>query len=344
MNDGVQFPVAGAPGAGEAAAIAPGVRWLRMRLPFALDHINLWLIEDGDGWAVVDTGYALDETKAAWEHVFAEQLGGRPVTRVFVTHYHPDHIGLADWIGARWHAPLWTSEKEWLHARMLTGEREGGLAPLRADFARRAGLDPAASALFAQHHEGYRRGVPAVPASFHRLSDGMAVTIGGREWRVVIGEGHAPELACLYCPETGVLISGDQILPKISPNVSVQAHEPDGNPLGLFLRSLDKIRDAVPAETLVLPSHNLPFYGLHFRIDQLASHHAARCDEIVAGCERPHSAAELVPLLFRRPLDSHQMVFALGEALAHLNYLAAAGELVSERGDDGVERFRRGHL
>jgi glyoxylase-like metal-dependent hydrolase (beta-lactamase superfamily II) len=178
-----------------------------------------------------------------------------------------------------------------------------------------------------------------VPASFQRLTDGLSVEIGGREWRVITGEGHAPELACLYCAENSVLISGDQVLPKISPNVSVHAHEPDGNPLALFLQSLGKLRRAVPPETLVLPSHNLPFFGLHARIDALSAHHEARCAEIIAACVRPQSAMQLLPVLFRRPLDRHQTAFALGEALAHLHYLTHGGALARELGADGVERF-----
>ena len=311
-----------------------------MPLPFALDHINLWLLEDGPGWTIVDTGYAMTETTARWERVFAERLGGLPVTRIIVTHHHPDHIGLAGWLTERWQAPLCTSEKEWLFARLMTRAGDDS-AELRRDFARRAGMDEAASGLFAEHHQGYRLGVPSVPAKFRRLADGLVVEIGGREWRVIVGEGHSPELACLYCAETGVLISGDQVLPKISPNVSVHAHEPDGDPLSRFLHSLDKLREAVPVETFVLPSHDLPFLGLHARIDALAAHHRARGAEIIAACGDPQSALQLLPVLFRRPLDRHQMAFALGEALAHLHYLAGRGELVCERGDDGVNRFVR---
>ncbi len=336
----LHFPVAAPPQAGKTQPIAPGVEWLRMPLPFALDHINLWLLEDGAGWTIVDAGYAMAETTASWEQIFAERLGGLPITRIIVTHHHPDHIGLAGWLSERWQVPLWTTEKEWLFARLLTRSGDDS-AELRRGFARRAGLDAAASELFGEHHRGYRRGVPSVPASFQRLADGSVVEIGGREWRVIVGEGHSPELACLYCAETGVLISGDQVLPKISPNVSVQAHEPDGNPLARFLHSLHKLRAAVPPETLVLPSHNLPFFGLHARIDALAAHHRARCDEVAAACARPRSARELLPVLFQRPLDRHQMAFALGEALAHLHYLEARDELARVPGEDGVARFIR---
>jgi glyoxylase-like metal-dependent hydrolase (beta-lactamase superfamily II) len=334
----LRFPVAAPPAPGEAMAIAPGIFWLRMPLPFALDHVNLWLVEDGESWTIVDTGYATTETRAAWERIFAERLGGRAVSRIIVTHYHPDHVGLAAWLTQRWRAPLWITEKEWLYARVMSRESDD-LARMRSDYARRAGLDATASKLFGEHETGYRRGVPAVPAAFHRLADGATLTIGGREWRVIVGEGHAPEHACLFCPEARVLIAGDQVLPKISPNISLQPHEPDGDPLARYLASLVRLCAAVPPETLVLPSHNLPFFGLHARIDALAAHHRARCAEIVAACSRPQSAADLLPLLFRRPLDRHQTAFALGEALAHLHYLAGNGALDRSLGADGIERF-----
>jgi glyoxylase-like metal-dependent hydrolase (beta-lactamase superfamily II) len=311
-----------------------------MPLPFALDHINLWLIEDGPGWTIIDTGYAMAETRALWAQIFTERLGGLPVTRVLVTHYHPDHIGLAGWLTERWQVPLWATEKEWLFARVMS-RHDNDFAPSRRDFARRAGLDQAAAELFGEREISYRRGVPSVPASFQRLADGMTIEIGGREWRVIVGEGHAPELACLYCAATGVLISGDQVLPKISPNVSVQAHEPDGDPLARYLLSLDKLRRAVPPETLVLPSHNLPFRGLHKRIDALAAHHASRCEAILTVCETPKTATQLLPVLFRRTLDQHQIGFALGEALAHLNYLMHQGVLDRALGADGAYNFVR---
>jgi glyoxylase-like metal-dependent hydrolase (beta-lactamase superfamily II) len=339
MDGTLDFPVAAAPPPGDVIPIAPGVLWLRMKLPFALNHINLWLLDDGDSWTAVDTGFSLPETKQAWQHIFAAQLGGRPISRVVVTHFHPDHIGMAGWLTEHWQAPLWITEKEWLHARMNTTSGEDA-ARSRREFAHRAGLDDDAAAIFAERQGNYRRGVPSVPASYRRIGEGSIVEIGGREWQVLIGEGHAPEHACLYCAETGTLIAGDQILPRISPNISVQAHEPDGDPLARYLASLAKLRQALPPGILVLPSHNLPFHGVHQRIDELAAHHRARCAEAVAACARPLSAADLMPVLFRRPLDRHQTGFALGEALAHLHYLRGQGALERERGGDGVDRFR----
>ena len=341
MDGSLHFPVATPPVPGEVIRVAPGILWLRMPLPFALNHINLWLIEDGPQWTAVDTGFALPETRAAWQQIFAAELGGRGIGRVIVTHFHPDHIGMAGWLTEHWQAPLWITEKEWLHARMLSRDGNDDSVRLRHEFAHRAGLNDEDATVFAERQGGYRRGVPTVPPSYHRIGEGTAIQIGGREWRVIIGEGHAPEHACLYCAEAGVLIAGDQILPRISPNISVQAHEPDGDPLARYLASLDKLRRALPPDILVLPSHNLPFRGVHTRIDELAAHHHARCAEVIAACARPHSAAELMPILFKRRLDRHQTGFALGEALAHLHYLVGQGEIARATGDDGVDRFLR---
>jgi glyoxylase-like metal-dependent hydrolase (beta-lactamase superfamily II) len=338
MDGMLDFPVTTAPTPGETVPIAPGVLWLRMKLPFALNHINLWLVEDGPVWTAIDTGFSLPETKEAWQHIFATQLGGRRIGRVIVTHFHPDHIGMAGWLTEHWHAPLWITEKEWLHARMNTTSGEDA-ARLRHDFAHRAGLDAEGATMFAERQGNYRRGVPSVPAAFTRIGEGSVIEIGGHGWRVIIGEGHAPEHACLYCEETGTLIAGDQILPRISPNISVQAYEPDGDPLARYLASLAKLRRELSPEILVLPSHNLPFRGVYQRIDELAAHHRARCDEVIAACTRPLSAAELMPVLFRRQLDRHQTGFALGESLAHLHYLVGEGALTREAGKDGVDRF-----
>jgi glyoxylase-like metal-dependent hydrolase (beta-lactamase superfamily II) len=338
----LRFPYEGGPAAGVTLEVAPGVRWLRMRLPFALDHINLWLLEDGDGWTIVDCGIATRETREVWERIFAAELGGRPVKRVMVTHYHPDHIGLAGWLCERWQVPLWISETDWLFARMLTLDRdEEAIRQDQLPFYRRTGLDAAALEVFAKRGNSYRSGVTTVPRGFHRLADGQEVLVGGRRWRVVVGRGHAPEHSCLWCPELDVFIAGDQILPKISPNIGVWPTEPEGNPLAQYLSSLRRIRDLVPASVLVLPSHNLPFRGVDIRIDQLLQHHADRLGELEAACEVPRTIAELTPILFRRKLNDHELSFAVGETLSHVHYLLSEERLVRRERDDGVYLFRR---
>lgn len=327
------------PEAGASLEVAPGVRWVRMGLPFALNHINLWLLADGDGWTVVDCGIATDVTREAWEQVFATQLDGRPVTRVIATHCHPDHVGLSAWLCKRWQAPLWMTVGEYAFARMMAAGLPGADGPAMIPHFRRHGLtDPDKLAVLEGRKSYYPTLVPAVPEHFVRLSESQAVRIGAHEWRVITGTGHSPEHAALYCEALDVLISGDMVLPRISTNTSVFAIEPEADAVGQFLESLQKFLP-LPQDTLVLPSHGKPFRGLHPRIAQLQQHHAERLAEVRDACRTPQSAADIVPLMFTRELDMHQMTFAMGEALAHLHRLWFAGELSRIDGDDGVLRF-----
>jgi glyoxylase-like metal-dependent hydrolase (beta-lactamase superfamily II) len=334
------FPHASPPSPGALTEVAPGIHWLRMPLPFVLDHINLWLLADGDGWTIVDTGIDSAATRDIWERIFQEQLGGRKVTRVICTHFHPDHMGLAGWLTRRWNAPLWTTEGEWLWGRMLSLDRDdAAFAEEQRPFYARTGVDAETVAAFAGRGNQYAPRVSPLPRGFRRIAEGDELSIGGRSWRVVIGRGHAPEHACLHCAEEDIFIAGDMVLPKISPNVSVWPTEPEGNPLARYLESIQALRRLVPPEVLVLPSHGLPFRGLHTRIDQLEAHHRERLDTILAACATPQSAIEIVPLLFRRHLDSHQLGFAIGEALAHLNLLLAEGRLSRSEDATGVYRY-----
>ncbi|HKF71248.1 MAG TPA: MBL fold metallo-hydrolase, partial [Stellaceae bacterium] len=225
-NAALSFPHAAPPAPGATAAVAPGVNWLRMPLPFALDHINLWLLEDRDGWVIVDSGLNTDETKRHWEEVFAHALGGKPVTRLIVTHFHPDHMGLAGWLIENLKVPLWCTETEWLYARMLCLDDTPDFVANALDFYRRTGTDETTRSIFAGRGNPYRKRVSPVPHRFHRLSDGAELHIGRHGWRVIVGRGHAPEHACLYSRDLDILIAGDQVLPKISPNVSLWPQEP----------------------------------------------------------------------------------------------------------------------
>jgi len=332
------------PGPGEALDLAPGLRWVRMGLPFALDHINLWLLRDRidgrEGWTIVDCGIASDETRANWETVFAERLDGLPVLRVMATHFHPDHLGLAHWLTEKWGCRLWMSATDFNLARLASSSTVGmGGASAAAFFGSHGLTDEESLAKIRARADYYPKMVPHVPSSYRRLMDGTTVEIGGRSWRCIAGYGHAPEHISLFCEEAGLVISGDMVLPRISTNVSVVDVEPEADPLNLYLNSLSRYLE-LPASTLVLPSHGKPFTGLHQRIDQLREHHDERLAETVAACTAaPTHAAGLLSVLFKRKLDLHQTTFAMGESIAHLNALWLRGQLKRELSADGVYRF-----
>ena len=332
------------PASGTALEVAPGVRWIRMGLPFALDHINLWLLLDEldgrPGWTVIDCCITRDEAKAQWEEIFATQLEGLPILRVIVTHMHPDHIGLAHWLCARWNAPLWISATDYNAARVGSHTTTGFGGPSAALFFASHGLiDPEAVEKIRGRANYYPSMVPDVPHSFRRMQEGDTVHIGGRDWHCISGYGHAPEHIALYCDALKVLISGDMMLPRISTNVSVYDVEPESNPLKAFLESIDKFAALAP-DTLTLPSHGKPFLHLHQRIRQLHEHHRDRLAEVVEACAgKPCSGADIVPVMFKRKLDVHQMTFAMGEAVAHLHSLWFAGKLTRTLDSDGIYRF-----
>ncbi len=335
----LEFPFRDAPAPADVRQVAPGVHWLRMALPFALDHINLWLLEDGEGWTLVDTGLADAPTRAQWDRVFSAMLGARTVRRILVTHFHPDHAGNAGWLCERFAAPLWITQGEYLTAHAVRAAAAGFVAEATLALFRAHGLDEARLGQLGMRGNLYRRLVGELPTSYRRIIDGESIAVGGRAWRVITGYGHAPEHASLYCEALGLVISGDMLLPTISTHVGVWPTDPEGDPLGYFLSSIRRYRE-LPADVLVLPSHGLPFRGAHARVAQLEAHHGVRLAELLQACgEAPRSAADVLALIFRRPLDTQQMFFAMGEAIAHLHFLERAGRLRRAVGDDGVARF-----
>jgi glyoxylase-like metal-dependent hydrolase (beta-lactamase superfamily II) len=326
------------PGPGESIAVAEGVWWIRMPLPFALDHINLWVLADDDGWTLVDTGYGAQATRDLWERHLGGLLAGRPVKNVIVTHYHPDHIGSAGWLVQRTGAAFWMTTSEFLSAHAAHDDTAGFDRATGVAFFERNGLDASRMPERMRTGNGYKRGVQDIPRGYRRMMHGDRLRIGGRDWEVITVFGHAPEHAALWCESLNVLISGDQVLPRITTNVGVWGNQPEANPLALFLASLGRFAH-LPREARVLPSHDRVFHGLHQRIAELREHHERRLERLLEGCTQPITAHDAIPLLFKRQLDDHQLMFAMGESIAHLHYLQHEGKV--RRIDDakGVRRF-----
>ncbi len=334
----ITYPFEQQPAPGEARELAPGIFWVRMPLPFELNHINLWLIEEDDGWTLVDTGLNLDDIKRHWESVLAAHCRTKPVSRIVVTHCHPDHLGLARWLGEKTGAGTWITQGEMLNACAWFHQLPNYDVDGMVGFFRRHGLDETRAAMFFDRGPTYRGRVDGLPTEYRRLMEGDLLRIGGNDWRVIVGYGHSPEHASLHCDALNVLISGDMLLPRISTNVSAMSSNPDGDPLGWFLDSVERFTE-LPEDTLVLPSHGKPFRGIQARAAQLAAHHEERFAALLAALDAPKSACELIPTLFSRALDAHQTMFAMGEAIAHLNYLEHAGRVRRLPGPDGVFRF-----
>jgi len=312
-----------------------------MPLPFQLDHINLWLLEDDGGWTIVDTGIGNSETRALWEQLFSEI---REVKRVILTHYHPDHAGNAAWLCSRFGVELWATQGEYLTAHAVRSSSAGYTADAVVSVFRKNGLDEERAGRMAamRGNNRYAELVPDFPHSYRRIIEGDRVRIGGRDWQAIVGHGHAPEHLSLFSKELNTVIAGDMLLSTISTNVSVWSIDPEGDPLRLFLESLARYRE-LPQDVLVLPSHGKPFRGAHQRVEQLEKHHQARFSELMDSLrQKPKSAGELLGVLFRRPLDMHQMFFAMGEAIAHLHYLYYAGRVRRAPGDDGIMRYAAG--
>lgn len=338
-ESGLTFPIDEPPEAGQVRQVAPGILWTRIPLPFRLDHVNVYLIEDGDGWAVLDTGIADHLTRSVWDALLAGPLAGRPLTRLIVTHFHPDHIGLAGWLCERFDLQLLTSLSGYLGCLNISLSPELKEAKPYRDFYLSHGMLPETADLVATRGHAYLRMVTPLPPTFSRVVAGQDLTIGGRKFEVLMGEGHAPEQIMLYCPADNVFLPADQVLARITPNISVWEVDPDGDPLDLYLRSLNMIASQVPADALVLPGHQLPFRGLHVRCRELADHHEERCMRIAEACrQEPRSVADLVPVLFKRALDPHQLCFAFSETHAHVNAMLQCGKLVWTEVRDGMTR------
>jgi len=336
---GLEYPYAAPAPDGSVTEVAPGILWARMPMPMALDHINVWLLRGDDGWTIVDTGLATDQTRDLWERLVAERLDGEPVRALVCTHFHYDHAGLASWITQRFGVPLYMSLGEFLMMRVLDPAAAPVPHPEQRQFYARAGMPADRTE---RVFEALRRDpfMPPRQAQFRRLRGGDSLEVGPRRWQVLIGEGHSPEHVCLYSADDRLLIGGDQLLPRITSNVLVSAFEPEGNPLALWFESLERL-ERCAGDTLVLPSHQSAFRGLHARVQELRQHHLRQFDElrrVVAergGCTAFEAMTALYPRL-RHPADD---MLALGETVAHLAWLRYRGMVERRLETDGADRY-----
>ena len=330
-----------APDSGCWQQVATGVYWLRMPLPFSLDHINLWLLEDGDGWTLIDTGIGNQLSRDLWEQLFSSLLGGKPLKRVIATHMHPDHVGLAGWLCQRFDCDLWMSRTEFLMCRNLVADTGRQAPDIALRFYREAGFDEQALRIYQERFGEFGEHIMELPGHFRRLQDGQTIDIGGRYWQVVVGMGHSPEHVCLYCPSLKLLVSGDQVISRISSNVSLFPTEPAGDPLHEWLESCQRIRQRVPGDVLVLPAHQEPFYGLHTRLTQLLRSHERSLERLLAHLDEPRRALDCFSVLFKRTVRGGHVMLATGETLAHLNCLIGRQMIRRWVDEDGVAWYQQ---
>ena len=321
----LSYPFPAYPNPGEPIEVAPGIYWLITSLPFRLRSINLWLLRDTDGWTMVDCGYSIPEVHEQIERAWSSVLDSLPITRLIVTHSHSDHMGNCLRISTRWGISPTMTAGCYRHSQSLFMLPWDQVGPHLLAFYRRAGVSEESIREMHKVRHRRRQRFDAIPEKWNRIQDGDSFEINGHRWHVITGYGHDEEQALLHSPELGLLISGDQIMAKISPNVSVFWDSPGADPLTGFLKSNRRLAQLC-GDVLVLASHKLPFRGLHARVRALEAHHRERLDKIKNFLkDGPLTAAAFVPLLFG-DLDAHQMGIALGEALAHLNHLVATGQ------------------
>lgn len=342
MGEVIRYPWEAAPEFGEAVEVAEGVLWLRLPLPMKLDHVNVYALDDGDGWTVVDTGFSSKKSKAVWEALLGGPLKGKPVTRVIVTHHHPDHVGLAGWFQSAMGAELVTTRTAWLLARMLLLDVEP--VPRAETVAYWKGCGMAREVLEKRLTErpfNFADCVAPMPVGYTRIQQGDVLTAGGRTWDVHIGNGHAPEHATLWSRECDLVIAGDQILPSISSNLGVYPTEPEADPVGEWLEACERLSGLARGEHLVLGGHKLPFTGLPARMRQLIENHHSALDRLEVVLKEPKTAVDCFATLFKRRIGEAEYGLAMVEAMAHCLHLWHAGRATRERRDDGAWVFAK---
>ncbi len=343
LAHGMRFPLGAGPEADQRVEVAPGIYWLRLPFPFGINHINIWLLEDGDGWTIVDTGFDRDSTRRVWENWFDLFLEGKPIKRVIVTHMHPDHVGLAGWLVKRDDAKFYMSRTDYLLCRAMAGDTGKKAPDEGVRFYRAAGFDDAALARYRERFGMFGELIHPLPQSFERLRQDQEIQIGNYRWRVEIGCGHTPEHVCLFAVDANIVIAGDQILPKISSNVSLFPTEPYANPLQDWIDSCHRLQQVLPEDALVLPAHNDVFLGVRPRLQSLIDGHENALARLAALCDTPRRAVdtEVFSVLFKRPINADNLFMATGESLAHLMCLVHRGVLEQQFDQYDVAWFSR---
>lgn len=334
---GLHTPFEEAPAPGAAKLVAPGVYWLRMPLPMALNHVNCYALADDDGWTIIDTGLDTERTRAHWRTALDGPLAGRSVARVLMTHHHPDHVGLVGWFQAEYGAEVWSSRTAWLLTRMLVLDDQDRPTPETLTFWKRAGMDPEIWQQRAQERPfNFADVVHPIALGYRRLQDGHQVTLAGRIWTIRTGDGHAPEHATLWSDNDALVIGGDQILGTISPNLGVYATEPEADPVAEWLDSCQRFLPFAREDHLVLPGHKLPFTGLPWRLSHLIDNHVSALDRLLAFLSEERRATDCFGVLFKREIGGGEYGLALVESVAHLNHLHQAGCARRRLSDDGA--------
>lgn len=329
------------PKPGEVTEVAEGVYWVRMPMRGRLDHINVWLIRDNDGWTIVDTGIYSENVKKHWTEIFETYLEGKPVNRVIATHLHTDHTGLAGWIVQEWGCELWMSRSDFYMCKVMAADGPSDVPEDAIAFYRRAGFNEQRLDRYRSRFGQFGANIAELPAGYRRISEGQYLDIGGKEWRAVIGHGHAPEHVCLYCPELKLIIAGDQILPRITPNVSVQPSEPHANPLRDWINSCQRFRELLPPNLLVLPAHQSLYVGVHERLTALIDWHEVAIEKLYDLCNEPKRAVDVFPALFKSTINEYSFFPATGESIAHLHCALERRMLTVEEDEKGVAWWRQ---
>ena len=329
------------PKPGEVTEVAEGVYWVRMPMQGRLNHINVWLIRDNDGWTIVDTGIYSENVKKHWTEIFETYLEGKPVNRVIATHLHTDHTGLAGWIVQEWGCELWMSRSDFYMCKVMAADGPSDVPEDAIAFYRRAGFNEQRLDRYRSRFGQFGANIAELPAGYRRISEGQYLDIGGKEWRAVIGHGHAPEHVCLYCPELKLIIAGDQILPRITPNVSVQPSEPHANPLRDWINSCQRFRELLPPNLLVLPAHQSLYVGVHERLTALIDWHEVAIEKLYDLCNEPKRAVDVFPALFKSTINEYSFFPATGESIAHLHCALERRMLTVEEDEKGVAWWRQ---